>query len=62
MSLQAKKDVNEVNGIKIVDDFLYQLQLMYVHLESSQKQYYDPTNFCLTIKDSQGKPIKTHIQ
>jgi ubiquitin C-terminal hydrolase len=35
---------------------------MYVNLEWSQKQYYDPTKFCLAIKDSQGKPIKTHIQ
>jgi hypothetical protein len=31
-------------------------------LKWSQKQYYDPSNFCLAIKDSQGKPIKTHIQ
>lgn len=35
---------------------------MYVSLEWSQKQYYDPTPFCLAIKDSQGKPINTHIQ
>jgi hypothetical protein len=35
---------------------------MYVHLEHSQKQYYDPTSFCLAVKDFQGKPINTHIQ
>jgi ubiquitin carboxyl-terminal hydrolase 34 len=62
MSLRAKTEESEVNGNRIVDDFLFQLQLMYVHLEWSQKQYYDPTPFCLAVKDFQGKPINTHIQ
>ena len=38
------------------------MQKMYVHLEHSQKQYYDPTTFCLAVKDFQGKPINTNIQ
>lgn len=32
MSLQPNIEESEVNGIKIVDDFLYQLQKMYSHL------------------------------
>jgi hypothetical protein len=51
-----------VDGVNLIDDFLAQLQQMYVNLEWSQKQYYDPTTFCLAVKDSQGKPIKTQIQ
>ena len=35
---------------------------MYANLRLSQKQYYDPTKFCLAIKDNQGKPINTFIQ
>jgi len=46
----------------LVDDFLGQLQEMYIHLKWTQKQYYDPLKFCLAIKDAQGKPINTHIQ
>lgn len=62
MSLEAKKEESELNNIKFVDDFLAQLQEMYINLDWSQKQYYDPTKFCLAIKDSQGKPINTLIQ
>jgi ubiquitin C-terminal hydrolase len=40
MSLETKKEESEINGIKLIDDFLHQLQSMYVHLEWSQKQYY----------------------
>jgi hypothetical protein len=35
---------------------------MYANLHLSQKQYYDPTKFCLAMKDFQGNPIKTFIQ
>lgn len=62
MSLESKKEESEVSNVKIVDDFLYQLKKMYIHLELSQKQYYDPTTFCLAIKDPQGKPINTSVQ
>jgi len=62
LSLRAKEEKSTVDGVELVDDFLYQLQQMYVNLEWSQKQYYDPTTFCLAVKDYQGTPIKTHIQ
>lgn len=62
MRLTARSEESDVNGVKLVDDFLYQLQQLYTHLKYSQKQYYDPILFCLAIKDSQGKPINTHIQ
>ena len=62
MSLKPKEEETEINEVKVVDDFLYQLQQLYVHLELSQKQYYDPSTFCLAVKDFQGKPINTAIQ
>ena len=62
MSLKPKSQQSEINGVQIVDDFLYQLQKLYVHLEWSQKQYYDPSIFCLAVKDFQGRPINTAIQ
>ena len=62
MELKPKGEESEINGVKMVDDFLSQLQQLYVHLEWSQKQYYDPSTFCLAVKDSQGKPINTAIQ
>lgn len=62
MCLESSSEETEVNGVKLVDDFLAQLQEMYIHLEWTQKQYYDPTKFCLTVKDYQGKPINTNIQ
>jgi hypothetical protein len=51
-----------VNGKESVDDFMYQLQRMYYHLQYSQKKYYVPYEFCLTCKDHEGKPINTAIQ
>ena len=48
--------------MKLVDDFLYQMQQLYINLEYSQKQYYDPGVFCLAVKDHQGRPINTAIQ
>lgn len=41
---------------------MYQLQRMYYHLQYSKKKYYIPTEFCLTCKDMEGKPINTAIQ
>lgn len=35
---------------------------MYINLECSQKQYYDPSKFCLAIKDYQNNPINVHVQ
>ena len=53
----------EVKDRKIIDDFLYQLQKLYAHLHLSQKKYYDPVEFCLTMKNPQtGEPINTAIQ
>ena len=62
LNLEASKEQSVVDGVELVDDFLAQLQRMYVHLQWSQKQYYEPTTFCRAIKDPQGKPINTNIQ
>lgn len=62
MSLEACTETSQVNEVELVDDFLAQLQLMYIHLKWSQKQYYDPTIFCLAIKNPTGKPININLQ
>ena len=52
----------EVGGKTIVDDFMFQLQKMYENLQTSQKKYYIPKDFCYAYKDLDGKPVNTSIQ
>jgi hypothetical protein len=52
----------EVNGATIIDDFMFQLQKMYYHLQFSQKKFYLPREFCYAYKDYMGAPINTSIQ
>ena len=47
---------------EIEDDFMFQLQKMFCHLESSQKKSFMPKEFCFSNKDFDGKPINTSIQ
>ncbi len=60
--LDKVPEMTLVNGVKIVDDFLYQLQRMYVYLEMSEKRSFNPRELCLTIKDRSMRPINTSIQ
>jgi ubiquitin C-terminal hydrolase len=62
MGLQSATEVVEIKEVRLVDDFLAQLQEMYIHLACSQKQYYDPTKFCLSVKDAQNNPINVNVQ
>lgn len=39
------------NERTVTDNFLYQLQRMYTNLLLSNRRSYDPTDFCLTIKN-----------
>lgn len=52
----------DIDGKSLVDDFMYQLQKMYYHLQFSQKKYFTPKEFCYSYKDFDGKPINTSIQ
>ena len=44
------------------DNFLHQLQVMFGYLTLSEKQYYNPYNFCKSFKDSNGHSINPRIQ
>lgn len=45
----------------IEDNLLRQMQKMYGFLELSEKQAYDPFEFCFAFKDLDGQPTNTAI-
>lgn len=47
---------------KLEDNLLYQLKILFMALEKSEQQYYNPRNFCHSFKDYEGKPISTSEQ
>ena len=44
------------------DDSLNQLQIMYTYLTLSEKEDYNPKNFCKAFKDFDGNPINIMVQ
>jgi ubiquitin C-terminal hydrolase len=44
------------------DDLLYQLQCMFGYLQESQKQFYNPRDFCNANKDYDGNPTDVCLQ
>ena len=66
MMADDKKEPNLVpkdNGKYMVDDnVLHQLQKMFGFLELSDRQDYNPHEFCFSFKDFQGNPVNTAIQ
>lgn len=44
------------------ESLLYQFQLILCALKKSQKQFYDPRDFCFANKDSEGKGINVMEQ
>jgi len=44
------------------EGFLCQLQKMFAFLEASERQAYDPKDFCSTFKDLDGNPVNVKIQ
>lgn len=54
-------DIVEYKGFKVDDNLLRQLQKMYGYLELSERQAYDPTEFCFTFKDFEGNPTNTAL-
>ena len=44
------------------DNLLHQLQKLYTFLEFSEKQAYNPKDFCASFKDMDGAPINPMIQ
>ena len=46
----------------IDDNVLHQLQKMYTYLFFSEKEYYNPKEFCFSFKDFDGNPTNTMVQ
>ena len=58
----SSSDVKNYKGLQVEDNLLRQLQKMYGFLEISEKQAYDPIEFCFAFKDFNGNPTNTAIQ
>ena len=58
----SSSDVKNYKGLQVDDNLLRQLQKMYGFLEISEKQAYDPIEFCFAFKDFNGNPTNTAIQ
>ena len=44
------------------DNLVYQIQVMFSYLISSNKQYFSPIDFCQTFKDWEGNSINVNLQ
>ena len=66
MSADDKKGVKHNSSIYnnnfFDDNLLHQLQRMYTYLTFSEKQAYNPKDFCSSFKDLDGQPINIHLQ
>ncbi len=55
--LAKDKKNNEID-----DNVLHQIQKMFGHLELSDREYFDPENYCFSFKDWENKPVNVSIQ
>ena len=66
MSVDDKKDKNNQMSLffnnHFDDNLLHQLQKMYIYLTYSEKQAFNPKDFCSSFKDFDGAPINPMIQ
>ena len=66
MSADDKKDLKTnssiYNNTLFDDNLLHQLRRMYTFLTFSEKQSYNPKDFCSSFKDLDGQPINIHLQ
>ena len=60
MSSDDKEPQKLDHGID--DNVLHQLQRMYTYLFFSEKEYYNPKEFCFSFKDFDGNPTNTMVQ
>ena len=47
---------------EVDDNVLHQMQRLFSFLELTERQDYDPSNFCFAFKDLEGKPTNTSLQ
>ena len=63
MGANDKDSINPVLKFGEKDDnLLHQLQVIFSYLNLSDKQFYEPTYFCHSFKDNEGKPTNPRIQ
>lgn len=55
-SLATNKKNKEID-----DNVLHQIQKMFGHLELSDREYFDPEQYCFTFKDWENKPVNVSI-
>lgn len=51
----------EYHGKRVDDNVLHQLQQMFAFLELSDRQDYNPYEFCFSFKDYAGQPVNVSI-
>lgn len=49
-------------GESVQDDLVYQLQKLFVFLEKTDRQDYNPKDFCFSFKDYAGSPTNLVVQ
>lgn len=52
-------DIQEYKGNPVDDNMLHQLQKLMANLELSERQDYDPWEFCFAFKEFDGSPTNT---
>ncbi|CDW89068.1 ubiquitin carboxyl-terminal hydrolase family protein [Stylonychia lemnae] len=58
----SQPDMVTYKGMEVDDNLLRQLQRLFGHLEMSEKQEFNPAEFCFAFKDYEGNPTNTAIQ
>jgi ubiquitin carboxyl-terminal hydrolase 34 len=56
------EDLVEYKGQKVDDNVMHQLQKLMAHLELSDRNDYNPFEFCFAFKDFEGNPTNTGEQ
>ena len=62
LEISDGKSLNEKNNFNIDDNILHQVQKMFSYLDLSQREDYNPFDFCYSYKDFEGKPTNLTVQ
>lgn len=59
-----KQEINEAshNGVLVDDNVLHQMQKLFVFLELTDRQDFNPFEFCFSFKDYSGMPVNVLVQ
>ena len=59
---KVPEDMKDYQGLQIDDNMLHQMQKVFAHLELSERQDYNPQEFCFAFKDLDGMPTNLREQ